>query len=86
MFCLGHLKERKNLEDIVIKGWIMKKMDLKEIGLGERVAWVHLAEGSGKWRFPVHTVVKIRVPYSAGNLLTGWGTVSISRKGPTPCT
>jgi hypothetical protein len=61
MFCLGHLKERgkKNLEDIVIKGWIIIKWILKKLDAGVSLAWIHLAQGRGKWRFPVYTVFKV---------------------------
>jgi hypothetical protein len=52
------------------KGWIIIKWTLKKLDVGGSVAWIHLAQGRGKWRFPVYTVVKIRVPYSAGNVLT----------------
>jgi hypothetical protein len=81
LFCLGQLKERKNMEDIVIKGWIIIKWTLKKFDGGDSVVWIHLAQGRGKWRFLVHTAVKILVPYSAGNFLTNRGTDSTSKKG-----
>jgi len=58
----GTPKGKKNLVDIVIKGWIITKWILKNWDGGGSVAWVHLAQGRGKWRFPVYAVVKIRFP------------------------
>jgi len=63
-------KKKENLEDIVVKGWIITKWTLNKLDGGGSVAWVHLALGRGKWRFPVYAVVKIWFPYSAGNLVT----------------
>jgi hypothetical protein len=67
MFCLGNLKARDNQEDIVVKGLITLKWTLKKLDWGEgSVAWIHLALGRDKWRFPINTVMNLRVPYNAG--------------------
>jgi hypothetical protein len=37
------------------------KMDLREIGFGD-IDWIHLAQGRGRWRAVVNTVMNLRVP------------------------
>jgi hypothetical protein len=34
----------------------------------------------GKWQAVVNVVMNIQVPYNVGNFLTGWGTVSFSKR------
>jgi hypothetical protein len=45
------------------------RTDLKEIGW-ESVEWIHLAQDRDQWRAVVNTVMKLRVPYKAGNFKT----------------
>jgi len=40
----------------------------------ELVNWIHLAQGGDRWRTLVNTVMSLRVPWRAGNFLTGWVT------------
>jgi hypothetical protein len=43
--------------------------DLMEIGW-EGVEWMHLAQGRDQWRTLVNTIMNLRTPQKAGNLLT----------------
>jgi hypothetical protein len=45
------------------------KMDLWEI-VFRGVGWIHLAQDRDRWRAIVNTVMILRIPYTAGNLLT----------------
>ena len=40
--------------------------------------WIHLAQDRDKWRALVNTAMKLRVPYTVGNSLTGRGAVIFS--------
>ena len=52
------------------------KIVLKEVGWGD-MDWVALAQYRGRWRANVNAVLKLRVPYNAGNFLNSWETVSL---------
>jgi hypothetical protein len=43
-------------------------MDLTEIGW-EGVDWIHLTQDKDQWQAVVKRVMKLRVPYKAGNFL-----------------
>jgi hypothetical protein len=45
------------------------KVDLREMGW-EVVGWMHLDQDGDQWRTPVNTVMKLLVPYKAGNSST----------------
>jgi len=67
---LGHgpilwydLSNRKWTLDLV-------KMDLQEAGFGS-MDYIELAQDRHKWRVRVNVVMSLRIPYSAGNFLTG---------------
>jgi hypothetical protein len=45
------------------------RMDLVEVGWGY-VDWIGLAENRGRWRALVNSVLNLRVPYTAGKLLS----------------
>ena len=45
------------------------KMDLQEVGC-EGVDWIELAQDRNSWRALVSTVMNLRFPQNAGNLLT----------------
>jgi hypothetical protein len=45
------------------------KMDLRKIGR-EAVDWIHMAPDKDQWWAAVNTVMNLRVPYKAGNVLT----------------
>jgi len=45
-------------------------MDLQQVGNGD-MDWIELAEDRNRWRALVNAVTDLRVPYNAGNFLTG---------------
>jgi hypothetical protein len=49
------------------------KMDLQEVG-GGCGDWMELAQDRDRWRALVSTVMNLRVPSNAGNLLTSCRT------------
>jgi len=53
------------------------RMDLKEVGCGN-VDWIGLAQDRDRWRTLVSAVMKLRVPWNAGNFLTSCKPVSCS--------
>ena len=55
------------------------RMDLQEVGCGY-VDWIGLAQDSDRWRTLVVTVMNLRVPSNAGNLLTSCKPASFSRR------
>lgn len=71
-FILEHLKEREILEDLFVNGRNVK-MNLKCTGW-EGVVRIGVTQD----RDVVNTVMKIRVPQSAGNFLTTWGSITSS--------
>ena len=78
-FWWGNLAERDHLEDLGVDGriilrWIFRKWDVE--GMGS----IELARDRDRWRVLVTAVMNIRVPYKAGDFLTGCETVRCSRK------
>jgi hypothetical protein len=71
-FILEQPNEREILEDPVVNGKNVK-MDLKCKGW-EGVFIIGLTQD----RDVVNTVMKLRLPYSAGNFLTIWGCITSS--------
>ena len=55
------------------------RMDLQEVGCGY-VDWIGLAQDRDRWRTLVSTVMNLRVPWNAGDLLTSCKPVSFSRR------
>ena len=55
------------------------RMDLQEMGCGY-MDWIGLAQDRDKWRTFVSAVMNLRVPWNAGNFLTGCKPVSFSRR------
>ena len=55
------------------------RMDLQEVECGY-VDWIGLAQDRDRWRTLVSAVMKLRVPWNAGNFLTSWKPVSFSRR------
>jgi hypothetical protein len=55
------------------------KMDLREKGL-EGLNWIHLTQDRDRWRALVNTVMNLRDPLKAGNILTISGTISFSSR------
>jgi len=55
------------------------KMDLQEVGCGG-MDWIDLAQDRERWQALANAVVKLQVPYNAGNFLTSWKPVSFSRR------
>ena len=45
------------------------KMDIQEVGC-EGMDWIDLAEDRDRWRALVNTVMNLRFPKNAGNILT----------------
>jgi len=58
-------------------------MDLREIGW-EGVDWIHLDQDRDQWRALVNTVMKLRVPYKAGNFLNSLVTFKSLRRTLLP--
>jgi len=56
------------------------KMDLQEVGWGESMDWIDLAEDRDRWQALVKAVMNIWVPQNAGNVLTSSEPVSYSRR------
>ena len=46
------------------------KMDLQEVGY-EGMDWIDVAQDRDRWRTLANVVMKLWVPYNAGNFLTG---------------
>jgi hypothetical protein len=46
------------------------RMDFGEVGWGD-VDWIGLAKDRNRWRAPVNSVLKLRVPLNAGKLSSG---------------
>ena len=55
------------------------RMDLREVGCGY-MDWIGLAQDRDRWRTVVSSVMNLRVPRNAGNLLTSCKPVSFSRR------
>jgi hypothetical protein len=64
--------------------WVVNiEMDLLEIGWGG-VDWIGLDQDMDKWRALVNAVVKLRVPYNAGKLSSGYMIGGLSSKFSVP--
>jgi len=55
------------------------RMDLQEVGYGY-MDWNELAQDRDRWLTLVSAVMNLRVPWNAGNFLTGCKPVSFSRR------
>jgi hypothetical protein len=55
------------------------KVDLREIGWGG-MDWIDLTQNRDQSRALVNTIMNLRVPYSAGNLLSSCTTGGFSRR------
>jgi hypothetical protein len=55
-------------------------MVLGEIGWGG-MDWIHLAQDRDKWMAVMNAVMNLRIPYNAGEFLSGW---RLLKKGSTP--
>jgi hypothetical protein len=59
--------------------WNNIKMDFQEVGCGA-MNWIEMAQDRGWWRDIVNAVMNLRVQYNAGNFLTSFKPVSLSRR------
>jgi hypothetical protein len=55
------------------------KIDLQEVGYWV-MEWIELAQDRDRWRACVNEVMNIPVPENAGNFLTSFKPVSLSRR------
>ena len=62
-----------------IIGTFVIRTDLREMGCGY-MDWIGLAQDRDRWRTLVSAVMKLRVPWNAGNFLTSCKPVSFSRR------
>jgi hypothetical protein len=60
-------RERDNLGDQDVGGWIILGWILGEVGWGD-VDWIGLAQDRNRWRALVNSVLNLRVPRNAGKL------------------
>jgi hypothetical protein len=54
-------------------------MDLREIGW-DGMDWIILAQDRDRWMDLVNTIMSLRVPYNAGNFLSGCAIGGFSRR------
>jgi hypothetical protein len=54
-------------------------MKILRKGLRTRTDWSSLAQNRVQWRPLLNKVMDIRVPWKAGNFLTGWATITFSK-------
>jgi hypothetical protein len=64
-----NLKWRYHSEELGARWEDNIRMDLREI-VGGGVDWMHLAQDRNQWRDVVNTVMNLRVPRKAENILT----------------
>lgn len=43
------------------------------------MTWIHVAQDADHWRTLVNTVMNLQIPYSNGNVLSGWASDGFSR-------
>ena len=55
------------------------KMDLQIVGWWG-IDWIDLVQDRDRWRAVLNLVINLRVRYNAGNFLTSWEPVNISRR------
>ena len=53
------------------------KMNLQEVASGG-MNWIYVTHDRDRWRAVVNAVMTLRVPLTAEDFLTSWGTVSFS--------
>ena len=78
-FWWGNLREGDYLRDLDVDGriilkWILRKWDVRSMD------WIELAQDMDRWRAVVIGVMNFRFPWNVGNFLTGWESVSFSRR------
>ena len=78
-FWLGNLRERDRWGNPSLRWEDNIKLDLQEMGCG-CMDWIDLAQDRDRWRAVVNAVMNFRVPWNAGNYLTGCKPVSFSRR------
>jgi hypothetical protein len=72
----GNMNERDHLEDLGVDGRVLKWIFKTRNG----GTCSNMAQNRESWRALVNASMNIRVPYKAGNFLSGRGTVSLSRR------
>jgi len=64
-----NLRERDHLEEQSVNGWIILMWIFRK--WDEGMDWIDLTKDRDTWRALVNAVMNFRVPYNAGNFLTG---------------
>jgi hypothetical protein len=57
---VGKPKEKDHLEDLDVGGWIIIKMDFREMGRGG-MYWIDLAQDRDQWRAFVNILMSLLV-------------------------
>lgn len=78
----GRRAQKGPLRELGVDGRIILMWTLKS--WCEGVDWITLVQHTVQKRDLENTIIRLRVPYKADNILTNWKTIGFSRKFPLP--